>query len=375
MAIDFEAEGLLDGLSGREREARIELLDELAGEGVPVAELHRAVEEDRLALLPVDRALHEGEPIYTLDEMAERAGVDRSFLERDLRALGLAVPDPEEPAFGDADVEFARAVGRLREAGIPDDDLLDMARVIAVAMAQVAAGARALIGDAFLEPGDTERDAARRFAAAARGLGPLMGPMLGYVFNAHLREQLQSDAVGREELMAGRVTGAQEVTVCFADLVGFTRLGERLPAEQLGAVTDRLTALVSDVAAPPVRIVKLIGDAAMLVSPQTGPLLDAALSLVDAAEAQGEDFPRIRAGVARGLALPRGGDWYGRPVNLASRITGVARPESVLCEAEVRASAGDGYRWSAAGTRHLKGIRGQVRLYRVRRDPDALSAS
>jgi adenylate cyclase len=341
---------------------------------VPVAELHRAVEEDRLALLPVDRALHEGEPTYTLDEVAERAGVDRSFLERDLRALGLAVPDPDETAFGDADVEFARAVGRLREAGIPDDDLLDMARVIAVAMAQVAAGARALIGDAFLEPGDTERDAARRFAAAARGLGPLMGPMLGYVFNAHLREQLQSDAVGREELMAGRVTGAQEVTVCFADLVGFTRLGERLPAEALGAVTDRLTALVSDVAAPPVRIVKLIGDAAMLVSPQTDPLLDAGLSLVDAAEAQGEDFPRIRAGVARGLALPRGGDWYGRPVNLASRITGVARPESVLCEAEVRASAGDGYRWSAAGTRHLKGIRGHVRLYRVRRDPDALSA-
>ena len=117
MAIDFEAEGLLEGLSAREREARIELLDELAGEGVPVAELRRAVEEDRLALLPVDRALHEGEPTYTLDEVAERTGVDRSFLERDLRALGLAVPDPDEPAFGDADVEFARAVADCARPG------------------------------------------------------------------------------------------------------------------------------------------------------------------------------------------------------------------------------------------------------------------
>ena len=373
MAIDFEAEGLLDGLSGREREARIELLDELAGEGVPVEELHRAVAEDRLALLPVDRALHGGERTYTLDEVAERSGVERSFLQRNLHALGLAVPDPAEPAFTDTDVEFARAVGMLRQSGLPDDALLEMARVIAVAMAQVAAGARAVIGDAFLEPGDTEREASRRFAAAASGLGPLMGPILGYVFNAHLREQLQSDAVGREELTAGRVTGAQEVNVCFADLVGFTRLGESVAAEELGAVTGRLTALASDVAAPPVRIVKLIGDAAMMVSPRTDPLLDAALSLVEAAGS--EDLPPLRAGVARGLALPRGGDWYGRPVNLASRITGIARPESVLCEAEVRDAAGEGYRWSSAGARHLKGIRGQVRLYRVRRDADALTAS
>ena len=85
------------------------------------------------------------------------------------------------------------------------------------------------------------------------------------------------------------------------------------------------------------------------------------------AEDEGEEFPLLRAGVARGRALPRGGDWYGRPVNMASRITSVAYPTSVLCAAEVRDSAEREYRWSAAGSRRLKGIREPVRLYRARR--------
>jgi Adenylate cyclase regulatory domain len=53
--IDFEAEGLLDDLSGQAREARLALLPELAEAGVPLDELKRAVEEDRLVLLPVER--------------------------------------------------------------------------------------------------------------------------------------------------------------------------------------------------------------------------------------------------------------------------------------------------------------------------------
>ena len=367
VAIDFEAEGLLEGLDEREREARLALLEQLASDGVGVEELRRAVAEDRLALLPVERALH-AEGRYTIDDVAELVGMERPFLERDWQALGLASPDPSERIFTEEDVEFARAVRGLRDAGLPDEELLETARVIAVAIAQVADAARTLIGDAFLRPGDTEREAALRFAEAARVLAPMMGPILGYVFNAHLREQLRSDAVGRQELAAGRVTGAQVVAVSFVDLVGFTKLGERLSVDELGAVTGRLAELASQAAAAPVRLVKLIGDAAMLVCADTDALLDATLSLAEAGEAEGQGFPRLRAGVARGTALPRGGDWYGRPVNAASRITGIARPGSVLCSAEVREAAGDGYSWSAAGSRRLKGVREPVRLYRARRD-------
>ena len=74
----------------------------------------------------------------------------------------------------------------------------------------------------------------------------------------------------------------------------------------------------------------MLGDAAMLVSPDNDALLDAAIALIEAAEVEGQGFPSLRAGVARGAALSRAGDWYGRPVNLASRITDIAYPGSVL---------------------------------------------
>ena len=71
-------------------------------------------------------------------------------------------------------------------------------------------------------------------------------------------------------------------------------------------------------------------------------MLELALELVDAADAEGDDFPQLRVGMASGPALSRGGDWYGRPVNLASRVTGIARPGSVLATREVRDAAADG---------------------------------
>ena len=173
--------------------------------------------------------------------------------------------------------------------------------------------------------------------------------------------------IDRTALATGRLNTGSEVTVAFADLVGFTRLGEELPPERLGGVVDRLGELAAEVAQRPVQLVKMIGDAAMLVSPEPAALLDATLTLVQRSEEQGDDFPALRAGVASGTALTRGGDWYGRPVNLASRITNIARPGSVLTSREVRDAVGeDGYRWSFAGDRKLKGVRGDTRVYRVR---------
>jgi adenylate cyclase len=67
------------------------------------------------------------------------------------------------------------------------------------------------------------------------------------------------------------------------------------------------------------------------------------------------------------LALPRAGDWFGQPVNLASRITAVARPGSLLVERKVHDSVEHAYSWSFVGERRLKGIRGPVALYRARR--------
>ena len=113
------------------------------------------------------------------------------------------------------------------------------------------------------------------------------------------------------------------------------------------------------------KIVKEIGDAVMLVAPEPTPLVDAALGLVEGSEGQ-DGLPAIRAGIAYGPAVNRWGDWYGSTVNVASRLTGRARPSSVLATEAVR-DAADGYEWSFAGEKKLKGLSSPVRAYRARR--------
>jgi adenylate cyclase len=117
-----------------------------------------------------------------------------------------------------------------------------------------------------------------------------------------------------------------------------------------------------------VRFIKTIGDAVMFVCTDPAPLLDAVLKLVEITDGD-NDFPRLRAGIASGSAVSRAGDWFGSPVNLASRVTAVARPGTVLAAESARDELGDdaGFSWSFAGARHLKGIKGEVGLFRARR--------
>ena len=206
---------------------------------------------------------------------------------------------------------------------------------------------------------------ALRFAALAQELAPKLAPVLEGAFSAHLREAVRRGILGRAEREAGQVTGSQEMVVCFADLVGFTRLGGEVEPRELGSVAVKLGQLATNVARPPVRLVKTIGDAAMFVSPEPGPLVDAALTLLESAEEA--ELPTLRAGVAVGPALARAGDFYGHAVNLASRVTGAARPASVLCTKEVRDAARDEFEWSSAGRHKLKGLSSPVQLYRARR--------
>ncbi len=364
--IDFAGEGLLDGLEGADREARLGLLEDLAADGVPLAELRQAIQQNRLALLPVERVLSGDGPRYLPREVAELAGVDLDLLQNLYRALGLPRVDPDEAGLDSHDLQSARRLRRFREAGIADSDILDMSRVMGMAMASIAEGMREVLARTLINPGDSERDLALRFAMSARILGPEIGDLLQYVLNRHIRDQVHRDVIAAGGRF-GPGSGEAEVGVCFADLVGFTKLGERLPGEELGRVAGRLADMASAAAQPPVRLIKLIGDAAMLVSPDGAGLLESALSLVEMAEEEGEDFPQVRAGVAAGEAIGKGGDWYGRPVNLASRITDVARPGSVLASESAREMAGEEFAYSFAGERRLKGIESRLRLYRVRR--------
>ena len=245
--------------------------------------------------------------------------------------------------------------------------ILQVARTIGMGTSRIADANRELIRRTLMQPGDTERDLALRFAAAAEQMLPIFEPTLLYAQRAHLLEQIRRDVIGTADLASGEMGATTEVSVCFADLVGFTKLGEEIEPEELGLVAGRLEEMATAVAEPPVRLVKTIGDAAMLVSVEAEAMTDAALRLVDASEAEGERFPRLRAGIARGQAVAQSGDYYGRPVNLASRVTGVAKPGSVLVDRATKLAAAEAFDYSFAGERRLKGFEARTKLYRARR--------
>jgi len=365
MTIDFEAEGLLDGVEGEAREARRELLERLAGEGVSLEDLREAVEGGRLTLLPVERALA-GEPRYTPREVAEIVGLDLEILQRTSSALGVPYPDPDERSVTEVDLEAAKRVKAFHDAGLPEDGMLQVARTIGMGTARIAEANRELIIRTLMQPGDTERDLALRFAAAAEHMLPLFEPTLIYAQRAHMLEQIRRDVIGTAELARGEVA-TSEMAVCFADLVGFTKIGEQVETEELGLIASRLDELATAVAEPPVRVVKLIGDAAMLVSSDAAAMLEAALRMVEAAEAEGDEFPGLRAGIAHGSIHIQGGDYYGRPVNLASRLTAIAKPGSVLVDVATKEAAGEAFDYSFAGEKRLKGFDSRCKLYRARR--------
>jgi adenylate cyclase len=360
-AMDFAAAGLLDGLQGEDRRAREQLLQRLSEEGVGLDELQAAVAEDRLALLPVERVLGGR---YTAAEIEQRTGLPAELMLHIRGLLGLPEPGEGDREFGEEDIAAAESQRLFLEAGFGEEAIAEITRVLGESMARLAATATAAFVDTFLEPGDSEQEVALRFAALARQLAPALAPVLVAAFNAHLRESVRRGILGRAEREAGHIAGAQQITVCFADLVGFTRLGGEVEAWELGSVAVKLGELATRAARPPVRLVKTIGDAAMFVSPAPGPLVAVALELVHSAQAA--DLPTVRAGVADGLALARAGDYYGQAVNLASRVTGVARPGSVLCTQDVRDAAGDEFEWSFAGRHRLKGIAEAVALHRAR---------
>jgi adenylate cyclase len=149
------------------------------------------------------------------------------------------------------------------------------------------------------------------------------------------------------------------------DLVGFTHTSGSMQTDELGRLLGRFEALASDVITEAGgRVVKLIGDEAMLVFPTADKAAQGAIELVDACAAG--DLPSARAGLSLGQLLVRGGDYFGRAVNLASRLVDVAPPDTVLAD--------DAFTEAIGGTttlviepqrrKRLKGI-GSVQVFRI----------
>ncbi|KZS77130.1 cyclase [Mycobacterium kansasii] len=365
--VDRDIADLLDGLDGTARAERAELIEWLLEQGITADEIRLA---NPPLLLATRRLIGDDGTYVSAREISETYGIDLTLLQRVQRAIGLArVDDPDAAVHMRADGEAAATAQRFVELGLDTDQIVMVVRVLAEGLSHAAEVMRYTALSAIMRPGVTEVQIAQASQALVSRIVPLLGPMIQEMLFMQLRHMMETEAVSAGERAAGKpLPGARQVTVAFADLVGFTKLGEVVSAEELGHLAGRLSELARDLTAPPVRFIKTIGDAVMFVCPDPVPLLDTVLKLVEVVDTDAA-FPRLRAGVACGMAVSRAGDWFGSPVNAASRVTGVARPGTVLVADSVWESVGDGagFEWSFAGTRRLKGIKNEAKLFRVRR--------
>ncbi|MGK2956351.1 MAG: adenylate cyclase regulatory domain-containing protein [Solirubrobacterales bacterium] len=366
---DKDLEQLLDGLEGEPRKSRMKLLKLLRFEGVTLKVMQDAVRADRLALLPSEIALDMRTDRYTPKEIADDTGLDVKYVQRLIAAVGFPKPDPDQRTFGIEDRNAALRFRQFLDAGLDADNLLAVTRQVGSSAAHIAQAHNEIVATEIVDPEADEYTAAISLRAAAEDLLPLAEEAVSWALRAHFLDNLNNDIVAASKpgwFGSGKET---EISVCFADLVGFTRLGERSELERIGTVAKLLEQVAIDVTNPEVRLVKLIGDAAMLVSEDGAALLDASLRFIEVGKEAGPELPALRVGVARGPAIPRAGDWFGRPVNLASRITEAARPEAVLADGAAIEAAGDAFHYTKASEHKFKGVRKAVKLYRVRREP------
>jgi adenylate cyclase len=359
--IDWQAHGLLDGVDGDAREQREALLEHLARGGVPLAELRQAVEQGRLALLPVERALA-GEDRYTCRELAERVGMDVDDLRGDLLNLGFSVPPSEEEAFDEHDLAAACAIAAFRDAGLDGAGLRGVGRVLGQCLRAAASASRELIAENGLQPGDGEHDLGVRYAQLAEALAPELQTLVASALRVHLREGVRQDVVSEAQRQTGRLPETVSMSVAFADLAHFTTLTRSSTPSRVAAIADRFAELVTATAQPPVYVVKLLGDGALIAAPDASALVATLLGLGDGLAADPLDMPDLHGGVASGDVVARRGDLYGNPVNLAARLCQLAEPGCLLADEQTRRAAPD-LAWGAAHDVEVQGFDRPVSVF------------
>ena len=252
-------------------------------------------------------------PRYRRSEVEDLVGASHEHLVRWWRAMGFAEIPEDEVAFTDDDVAMARTLVDLTRSGVLDDDaVLRMARLLGASFFRIATAQAALIEELQSAGEDPPFE--------------LLAESMLYVWRRHL-----TAALGRW-LEAGE--DHQRLAVGFADISGFSKLSKQLEPDQLAAVVDVFESVAFDVvAAGQGRVVKLIGDEVMFVADDVATAVDIGLDLLDTASACDPPL-QLHCGIAAGPTVTVGGDVFGPVVNLASRLTDVARRGRVVLPRE-----------------------------------------
>jgi adenylate cyclase len=332
-------------------------------------EIDRAVADDVVDLLVVDRMLVPADRRLTQAEVAATTDIPIDVARRFWRALGFLDVGDDDPAFTEMDIEAVRLFQAMVAMGLVDiDSAVQMARIIGSSMARIAEAETAPGATPILMgSGDSIIDA-DQFARQAGESLPAMGRLLEYVWRRHLQAATRRAMLLRARHSEEGITPV--MAVGFADMVGFTALSQHLGDEQLAAVVARFEELAHDaVVALGGRVVKMIGDEVMFVVPTATDAAEIGLSLAETYA--GDDLlSDVRVALAIGPVLVKDGDFYGPVVNLASRLVGVANPGTVLISDELRTALGGegavGFDTRALRTRNLKDI-GRVQVWKLSR--------
>ncbi|MDX3101539.1 adenylate/guanylate cyclase domain-containing protein [Nonomuraea angiospora] len=306
----------------------------------------------------IERLLVGSPARFTKEQVTAQAGVSQELAERIWRALGFAQRADGAVAFTDADVAALRRVRRMLDGGLLDEQtVIRMARALGQTTARLAQWQAEIMIGAML-PTEPSQDDLAKVLGAAQELMPDFEQVLVHVWRAQLAAagtRLLAIADGNDELVPTRVTMA----VGFADLVSFTRRSRELDERELAELVEGFEARASDVVASHgARLVKTLGDEVLFTAPSPAQAAGIALDLV-------ESGVELRVGLAYGPVLPTMGDVFGTTVNLAARLTAIARPGTILVDSAL-AEGLEGFDLHKIRRRPARGL-GVVQPYLLRR--------
>jgi adenylate cyclase len=357
-----------DGGAARPASGAEALKDLLMRFGASEADIADAEEDGTLALLAVERLLAPPGDLRSIEEAAERTGLPALQIELIWRSLGFPQPRPGEAVFSDTDIDILAQVGAMMANEVTSPELvLQMSRVIGSSTARIAsAHVDVIAARAGVGLGEGLPDA--QVVANTTASLPLIPRVLESTWRRHLH------VAARRRIRLAETGEEQAGAVGFADLVGFTALSQQLSEAELANVVDEFEGLAFDaVTAGGGRVVKMIGDEVMFTVDTPAAAAEMALALAEGSR-DADELSDVRVGLAYGTLLERESDLYGPVVNLASRITAIAFPGSIVVSGEVRDQLLDCDQYVLRPMRHryLKNI-GRVPLYVLRRAPGAQS--